>query len=130
MFGYATDETEECMPLTLTLAHKLNQKIAELRRSGELWWACPDSKTQVTCEYVFEMGACIPKRVHTVVVSLQHSDKISLDDLRKDINEKVVKMVIPEKYFDANTIVHVNPCGLFIIGGPQVRKKQKLFKCC
>ncbi|XP_050077855.1 S-adenosylmethionine synthase isoform X1 [Anopheles maculipalpis] len=119
MFGYATDETEECMPLTVVLAHRLNEKIAELRRSGDFWWARPDSKTQVTAEYIFESGACIPQRVHTVVVSLQHSDKITLEDLRKEIMDKVIKDVIPAKYFDANTIVHINPCGLFIIGGPQ-----------
>ncbi|XP_053661818.1 S-adenosylmethionine synthase isoform X2 [Anopheles marshallii] len=119
MFGYATDETEECMPLTVVLAHRLNEKIAELRRSGDFWWARPDSKTQVTAEYVFESGACVPQRVHTVVVSLQHSDKITLEELRNEIMEKVIKDVIPAKYFDANTIVHINPCGLFIIGGPQ-----------
>lgn len=119
MFGYATDETEECMPLTVVLAHRLNQKIAELRRGGILLWARPDSKTQVTCEYRFQEGACIPQRVHTVVVSLQHSDKVTLEELRKEIREKVVDVVIPEKYLDENTIVHINPCGNFIIGGPQ-----------
>ncbi|XP_017858209.1 S-adenosylmethionine synthase isoform X2 [Drosophila mojavensis] len=118
MFGYATDETEECMPLTVVLAHKLNEKIAELRRSEVFWWARPDSKTQVTCEYLFNQGSAVPKRVHTVVVSMQHSDKISLDTLRSEVMEKVVKVVIPAKYFDANTIVHINPCGLFVIGGP------------
>ena len=118
MFGYATDETEECMPLTVVLAHKLNEKLAELRRSGDFWWARPDSKTQVTCEYLFDQGAAVPKRVHTVVVSMQHSEKISLDDLRSEVMSKVVKEVIPAKYLDANTIVHINPCGLFVIGGP------------
>ncbi|XP_055683720.1 S-adenosylmethionine synthase isoform X2 [Lutzomyia longipalpis] len=118
MFGYATDETEESMPLTVVLAHSLNQKIAQLRRSGEFWWARPDSKTQVTCEYVFKAGSAIPQRVHTVVVSVQHSEKITLDELRKEVMEKVIKVVIPEKYFDANTVVHINSCGLFIIGGP------------
>ncbi|XP_023165784.1 S-adenosylmethionine synthase isoform X1 [Drosophila hydei] len=118
MFGYATDETEECMPLTVVLAHKLNEKIAELRRSEVFWWARPDSKTQVTCEYLFNQGSAVPKRVHTIVVSMQHSDKIQLDTLRSEIMEKVVKVVIPAKYFDANTIVHINPCGLFVIGGP------------
>ncbi|XP_034097998.1 S-adenosylmethionine synthase isoform X1 [Drosophila sulfurigaster albostrigata] len=118
MFGYATDETEECMPLTVVLAHKLNEKIAELRRSDVFWWARPDSKTQVTCEYLFNQGSAVPKRVHTIVVSMQHSDKISLDTLRSEVMEKVVKVVIPAKYFDANTIVHINPCGLFVIGGP------------
>ncbi|KAG5672375.1 hypothetical protein PVAND_002507 [Polypedilum vanderplanki] len=119
MFGYATDETEECMPLTVVLAHRLNQKIAELRRSGVLSWARPDSKTQVTAEYIFQKGACIPKRVHTVVVSLQHSEKVTLEELRKEITEKVVRVVIPEKYLDNETIVHINPCGNFVIGGPQ-----------
>uniref|UniRef100_A0A4D5RAK3 S-adenosylmethionine synthase n=1 Tax=Scolopendra viridis TaxID=118503 RepID=A0A4D5RAK3_SCOVI len=119
MFGYATDETEECMPLTVSLAHKLNQKMAELRHNGVFWWARPDSKTQVTCEYRFDHGACIPIRVHTVVVSLQHSEQISLEDLREQVMEKVIKKVIPEKYLDKNTSFHINPCGNFIIGGPQ-----------
>ncbi|XP_050293382.1 S-adenosylmethionine synthase isoform X2 [Anthonomus grandis grandis] len=119
MFGYATDETEECMPLTVVLAHKLNEKIADLRRAGEFWWARPDSKTQVTAEYTFNHGACIPRRIHTIVVSLQHSEKISLDELREDIKNKVIKEVIPAQYMDENTVVHINPCGLFIIGGPQ-----------
>ncbi|KAH0809721.1 hypothetical protein GEV33_013070 [Tenebrio molitor] len=120
MFGYATDETEECMPLTVVLAHRLNHKIADLRRSGQFWWARPDSKTQVTCEYTFEHGACIPQRVHTVVVSVQHSEKISLNELREEILNKVIKSVIPPQYLDSDTVVHINPCGLFIIGGPQV----------
>jgi len=119
MFGYATDETSESMPLTVVLAHQLNQRISELRRSGEFWWARPDSKTQVTCEYNSKDGACIPKRVHTVVVSIQHSEKISLDELRNEIMTKVIKVVIPEKYLDEKTVFHVNPCGLFITGGPQ-----------
>lgn len=74
---------------------------------------------QVTCEYRFQDGACIPQRVHTVVVSLQHSDKVTLEELRKEIRERVVDVVIPEKYLDDKTIVHINPCGNFIIGGPQ-----------
>lgn len=119
MFGYATDETEECMPLTVVLAHRLNHRIGQLRRSGEFWWARPDSKTQVTCEYTFDQGACVPRRVHTVVVSVQHSEKISLDELRCEIKNKVIKEVIPHRYLDENTVVHINPCGLFIIGGPQ-----------
>lgn len=76
--------------------------------------------SQVTCEYVFDHGACVPQRVHTVVISLQHSEKISLEDLRTEIKEKVLKYVIPSRYLDSNTVVHINPCGLFIIGGPQV----------
>merc|ERR1711910_158922 len=118
MFGYATDETEECMPLTLVLAHQMNKKISDLRRDGTLWWARPDTKTQVTCEYVFDKGACVPIRVHTVVVSCQHSEKVTLEALRKDIMEKVVYTTIPKKYLDADTKFHINPCGNFVIGGP------------
>ena len=81
MFGYATDETEECMPLTVVLAHALNRKLAELRRNNTLWWARPDTKTQVTCEYKFENGACVPIRVHTIVVSTQHSEKVNQNNL-------------------------------------------------
>jgi S-adenosylmethionine synthetase len=120
MFGYATDETDECMPLTVVLAHKLNAKMAELRRNGGLAWARPDSKTQVTCEYRMQKGACIPLRVHTVVVSVQHSEDVSLEQIRKDLMEKVVKNVIPAKYLDEKTVYHLNPSGKFVIGGPQV----------
>jgi len=118
MFGYATDETEECMPLTVVLAHQMNKKISDLRRDGTLWWARPDTKTQVTCEYYEKNGACIPVRVHTVVVSCQHSEKVTLEALRKDIMEKVVYTTIPKKYLDAETKFHINPCGNFVIGGP------------
>ena len=97
MFGYATDETPEYMPLTLQLAHQINRKIAELRRDGTLWWAGPDSKAQVTAEYRLEQGACVPIRVHTVVVSCQHSERVTLETLRNDIMEKVIKTSIPEK---------------------------------
>merc|ERR1711936_827982 len=118
MFGYATDETEECMPLTVVLAHNLNKKLSDLRRDGTLWWARPDTKTQVTCDYRFENGACVPTRVHTVVVSTQHSEKVTLTALREDVLEKVIKTVIPAKYLDADTKFHINPCGNFVIGGP------------
>jgi len=118
MFGYATDETVECMPLTIMLAHKMNEKLAELRRSGTFWWARPDCKTQVTCEYKFCNGATVPQRVHTVVVSTQHSPKIPLEDLREQIIEQVVKTVIPKKFLDKDTVIHINPCGTFIEGGP------------
>jgi len=118
MFGYATDETSEYMPLTLQLSHQMNRKIAELRRDGTLWWARPDTKTQVTAEYQFENGACVPIRVHTVVVSCQHSEKVTLEALRKDIMEKVINTTIPKKYLDAETKYHINPCGNFVIGGP------------
>lgn len=118
MFGYATDETEECMPLTVVLAHKLNQRLAELRRDGTFPWAGPDSKTQVTCEYYFDHGKAVPIRVHTVVVSTQHTDDISLDDLRKEVMQRVIFHVIPAKFLDRRTVYHINPCGKFIQAGP------------
>lgn len=91
MFGYATDETEECMPLTVVLSHSLNEKIAELRRDGTLWWARPDTKSQVTCEYYFDHGALIATRVHTIVLSIQHSADVSLKQLRKEVNNSFFK---------------------------------------
>ncbi|XP_069172817.1 S-adenosylmethionine synthase-like [Procambarus clarkii] len=118
MFGYATDETDECMPLTIMLAHRLNQKIAELRRDGTFWWARSDCKTQVTCRYAFDQGAVIPKRVNTVVASVQHSEQITVEALRDEVIEKVIKVIIPEKYIDTQTKYHINPCGEFIMGGP------------
>jgi S-adenosylmethionine synthetase len=119
MFGYATDETEEYMPLTVVLAHKLNAKMAELRRNGVLWWARPDSKTQVTCEYRMEKGACVPLRVHTIVISIQHSADISIEQLRSDLMEHVIKAVVPHQYLDDKTVYHLQPSGKFVIGGPQ-----------
>merc|ERR1712088_566476 len=96
----------------------MNMKISDLRRDGTLWWARPDTKTQVTCEYYFQNGACIPTRVHTVVVSTQHSEKVTLEALRKDIMEKVVLATIPKQYITPETKYHINPCGNFVIGGP------------
>jgi len=118
MFGYATDETEELMPLTCTLAHKLNWKLSELRRNGTMGYLRADSKTQVTIEYEEDNGACIPLRVHTVVLSVQHDAEITQEQLRKDVMEKVFKTVIPAKLMDANTIYHIQPSGSFVIGGP------------
>ncbi|XP_033731682.1 S-adenosylmethionine synthase-like [Pecten maximus] len=119
MFGYATDETEECMPLTVVLSHKLNQKIAELRRNGGLPWARPDTKTQVTVEYKYDGGACVPLRVHTIVISAQHNEHVTTEELREQIMEKVINVVIPQRYVDSSTIFHIQPSGKFIIGGPQ-----------
>uniref|UniRef100_A0A6Q2YK01 S-adenosylmethionine synthase n=1 Tax=Esox lucius TaxID=8010 RepID=A0A6Q2YK01_ESOLU len=119
MFGYATDETEECMPLTIILAHKLNYKMAELRRNGTIPWLRPDSKTQVTVHYEQQDGAVIPKRVHTVVISVQHDDFISLEEQKNVLKEKVIKAVVPAKYLDDRTIYHLQPSGRFVIGGPQ-----------
>ncbi|XP_071371975.1 S-adenosylmethionine synthase [Centroberyx affinis] len=119
MFGYATDETEECMPLTIVLAHKLNSKMAELRRNGTIPWLRPDSKTQVTVHYDQKDGAVIPKRVHTVVISVQHDDCISLEEQQRVLKEKVIKAVVPARYLDDKTIYHLQPSGRFVIGGPQ-----------
>uniref|UniRef100_A0A8C6KHS4 S-adenosylmethionine synthase n=2 Tax=Nothobranchius furzeri TaxID=105023 RepID=A0A8C6KHS4_NOTFU len=119
MFGYATDETEECMPLTIVLAHKLNSKMAELRRSGIIPWLRPDSKTQVTVHYDQKDGAVIPKRVHTIVISVQHDDGVTLEEQQRILKEKVIKAVVPAKYLDDKTIYHLQPSGRFVIGGPQ-----------
>ncbi|XP_054687123.1 S-adenosylmethionine synthase isoform X2 [Grus americana] len=120
MFGYATDETEECMPLTIVLAHKLNARLAELRRNGELPWLRPDSKTQVTVQYIQENGAVIPVRVHTIVISVQHDETISLENMRRTLKDRVIQSVVPAKYLDEKTIYHLQPSGRFVIGGPQV----------
>ncbi|XP_068161718.1 S-adenosylmethionine synthase-like [Antennarius striatus] len=119
MFGYATDETEELMPLTVVLAHKLNAKMAELRRDGTVSWLRPDSKTQVTVHYAQENGAMIPQRVHTVVISVQHDDSVSLEEQKEVLMEKVIKAVVPSRYLDQDTIYHLQPSGRFVIGGPQ-----------
>ncbi|CAF3413473.1 unnamed protein product [Rotaria sp. Silwood1] len=119
MFGYATDETEECMPLTVVLSHQLNAKMAELRRNGQLEYLRPDSKTQVTVEYKFDKGACVPQRVHTIVISTQHSPEVTQEQLRDDLLNKVIKAVVPKHFLDDKTIYYLNPSGKFEIGGPQ-----------
>lgn len=118
MIGYATDETEELMPLTLVLAHKLNKKLAECRRDNTLNWVNPDSKTQVTVEYKLDNGACIPIRVHTIVISVHHKDGIKLEDMESELKEKVIKPVIPENLLTADTIYHLQPSRKYLIGGP------------
>jgi S-adenosylmethionine synthetase len=112
MFGYATDETEELMPLTIMLAHKLNAAMALARRTGALPWLLPDSKTQVTIEYKKDGGATIPLRVHTVVISTQHAESISTEKLREEILEKIIKKVIPANLLDKRTIYHVRAINL------------------
>ncbi|KAK9761459.1 methionine adenosyltransferase sam2 [Basidiobolus ranarum] len=119
MFGYATDETPELMPLTVTLSHKLNYKMSQLRRDGTLPWLLPDSKTQVTVEYRNENGAMIPLRVDTVVISTQHAADVDNETIRRELKEKVIDSVIPAKFLDDKTVYHLNPSGKFIIGGPQ-----------
>lgn len=107
MFGYATDETPEYLPLTIQLAHKLNSAMKQARNDGTLPWLRPDTKTQVTIEYEHDRGAVIPKRVDTVVVSAQHSPDITTEELRKEIKEKIVKKVIPAQLLDDQTVYHV-----------------------
>lgn len=108
MFGYATDETPELLPLTLLLSHKLNSAMKEARNDGSLPWLRPDTKTQVTVEYKHDGGAVVPVRVDTVVVSAQHAPEIGTDELRKEIKEKIIKKVIPAKYLDDKTVYHVS----------------------
>ncbi|CAG9462179.1 unnamed protein product [Pedinophyceae sp. YPF-701] len=118
MFGYATDETPELMPLTHVLATRLGYKLTEVRKNGTCPWLRPDGKTQVTVEYKKEGGVCVPLRVHTVLISTQHDEDVSNDKIRADIMEHVIKPVVPEKYRDDKTIYHINPSGRFVIGGP------------
>ena len=115
MFGYACDETDELMPLPISLAHKLAKRLTEVRKSGKLSYLRPDGKTQVTIEYVDG----VPSRVDTIVVSSQHSDEIDNDTIRKDIIENVILPIIPKKMMDGKVNIYVNPTGRFVIGGPQ-----------
>ena len=116
MFGYAIDETPEFMPLPIALSHRLMRKTAEVRKSGELPNLGPDSKAQVTVEYDEDNK---PLRVDTVVLSTQHLEDVSLDQIRKDIKEHVINKVIPEDLLDDKTKYFINPTGRFVIGGPQ-----------
>ncbi|MBR1676364.1 MAG: methionine adenosyltransferase [Clostridia bacterium] len=114
MFGYATDETEEYMPMAITLAHKLTMKLAEVRKQGVLTYLRPDGKSQVTVEY--EDGKV--KRIDTVVVSTQHSESVTTEQLRKDIKKYVIEACLPKELLDENTKYFINPTGRFEIGGP------------
>jgi S-adenosylmethionine synthetase len=115
MFGFACRETPELMPLPIQTAHRLSQRLSEMRRGGTLPWLRPDGKTQVTVEY--EDGK--PLRVDAVVVSTQHAPEVKTEDLRRDIETHVIKPVIPEGLRDAKTRIHINPTGRFVVGGPQ-----------
>jgi len=149
MFGYATDETENCMPLTHSMATRLGKKLTDVRKSGELWWLRPDGKTQVTIEYLMKAdGSVEPKKIHTVVISTQHANpKVatrkaevvgytgadetapSMEEMNKLIVERVIKETLREiklkngqtalTLFGDHTHLHINPSGKFIIGGPQ-----------
>jgi len=149
MFGYASDETEDCMPLTHSMATRLGKKLTDVRKSGDLWWLRPDGKTQVTIEYLQRAdGSVEPKKIHTVVISTQHAEPSkatrvkevagysgpdatapSMEEMNKQIEEKVIKATLNEivlkngdkaiTLYGAHTHLHINPSGKFIIGGPQ-----------
>ena len=114
MFGYACDETPELMPLPISLAHKLSRRLTEVRKNGTLAYLRPDGKTQVTVEYEDDK----PVRIDTIVVSTQHSEDISLEQIREDIIREVVQPIVPAELLDENTKYFVNPTGRFVIGGP------------
>jgi len=119
MFGYATDETEELMPLTHVLATRLCSRLVECREQNIIGWIRPDAKTQVTIEYKLDpSGKCIPVRVHTIVVSTQHAPHIPHIDIVTQIREHVIDAVVPAHFLDENTIYHINPSGSFVVGGP------------
>jgi S-adenosylmethionine synthetase len=118
MFGYATDETPEFMPLTHVLATKIGYKLTEVRKNGTCSWLRPDGKTQVTVEYKNDHGAMVPQRVHTILISTQHNEDVTNEKIHQDLIEHVIKPVVPEKYLDDKTIFHLNPSGRFVIGGP------------
>ena len=119
MFGYATDETPEGLPLTILLAHKLNMAMADARRDGSLEWIRPDTKTQVTVEYEEKDGRWIPLRIDTIVISAQHAEYISTEDLRSQLKTEIIDKVIPSDMLDENTKYYIQPSGRFVIGGPQ-----------
>lgn len=114
MFGYACDETPELMPLPISLAHHLAMRLTELRKNGTLPYLRPDGKTQITVEYEDDK----PVRVHTVVISTQHDNDVAVDTIRRDLTELAIRHVIPADMLDDDTIIHVNPTGRFVIGGP------------
>jgi S-adenosylmethionine synthetase len=115
MFGYACDETPELMPLPIQLAHRLTERLSHVRKDGTMDYLRPDGKSQVTVRYVDGM----PKSVDAVVISTQHAEEVSQSQLHEDIKKNVISPVIPEKYLNDSTQYHINPTGIFVIGGPQ-----------
>ena len=114
MFGYASDETKEYMPLAINLAHKLAHRLTQVRKDGIINYLRPDGKTKVTVEYEDDK----PKRIETILISTQHNEEIDQEQLKKDIKEKVINVIIPKKLIDENTKIYINPTGRFVIGGP------------
>lgn len=119
MFGYATDETLEFMPLSLMLAHKLVKRVAEVRKGAIVEWLRPDCKAQVTVEYKKDKeGGLIPIRVHTIVLSCQHDPHVDTETIKQVLKDVVIMNVVDKKLLDLNTIYHIQPSGRFVIGGP------------
>lgn len=115
MFGFATNETPELMPLPIALSHRIARRLSEVRKDNTLEYLRPDGKTQVTIEYVDDK----PVRVDTIVVSTQHAEEVTLEQIQKDILEHVIKPVVPQEWLDESTKYFINPTGRFVIGGPQ-----------
>ena len=114
MVGFACNETEELMPMTISLSHQLTQRLSLVRKENIISYLGPDGKSQVTIEYEFGK----PKRVHTIIISTQHKDGISINQIEKDITKHVINPIIPEKWIDKSTRILINPSGEFVIGGP------------
>lgn len=115
MFGFAANETPELMPLPIALAHRISRRLSEVRKNGTLDYLRPDGKTQVTIEYADGK----PVRVDTIVVSTQHGEEATLEQIQRDIQEHVIRPVVPEEWLDSETKYYINPTGRFVIGGPQ-----------
>lgn len=114
MFGFACDETKELMPLPISLAHKLAERLSYVRKNGIINYIRPDGKVQVTVEYDDD----VPKRVDTIVISTQHNEDADLNKLKQDVKTEVINKVVPKELLDENTKYYINPTGRFVIGGP------------
>ncbi|AIY83083.1 MAG: methionine adenosyltransferase [Clostridium baratii] len=115
MFGYATNETEEFMPAPIAMAHRLSRRLTEVRKNGTLKYLRPDGKTQVTVEYEHDK----PKRIDAIVISTQHDEEVTLEQIQEDLRKHVIDYVIPAELLDENTKYYINPTGRFVVGGPQ-----------